>query len=73
MVVRVLYSTLMYMLFVLSADVFHPYNIQKALPCWKIWLWLHMGNNGCDSNKHLEAAKFDRILHEFERFVWYPF
>lgn len=52
----------------------HTFAIsKKALPCWKIWLWFHMGNSGCDSNKHLEAAKFDRILHEFERFVWYPF
>ena len=44
---------MMYMLLFLSADVFHPYfcNIQKTLPCWKIWLWLNMGNNGCDSNK----------------------
>lgn len=59
---------MMYMLLFLSADVFHPYfcNIPKTVPCWKIWLWLNMGNNGCDSNK----TSWSREVWSNTAWVW---
>ena len=71
MITRVLYNTSFWFL---SADVFSSILLQypkKRMPCWKKSLWLNMGNNGCDSNKHLEPTKWTQHCIVLW-FVWYP-